>query len=211
MSSQESNDAMSKCAAISYATFLAGFILLVIVSYNYYSDYQSKCMTDCQNAKKACRATCTLNEAKGNLPAGVAASAVVPATAPAAPQVAKFAGGKLTDKQLQERFLNNRPDVDYNDFKTYYVAPNDDDSVPYDPAADSLEPDVYNSHKEFVEDAYISTQGANQDTELDHDVNIVPWVGLKRPENPDIEGSDARTVTSLYNDQMSHYSGSIVI
>jgi hypothetical protein len=207
MSSQESNDAMSKCAAISYATFLAGFILLVIVSYNYYNDYQSKCMSECQVAKKACRANCTLEEAKVSVPA---AAPEAPVAAPSTGAVSSFRGGKLTDKQLQEGFLNNRPDIDYNDFKTHFVDANED-AFHYDPAADSLEPDVYNSHKEFVDDAYISTQGANQDTELDHDVNIVPWVGLKRPQNIDLEGSDARTVISLYNDQLSQYSGSITI
>jgi hypothetical protein len=45
-----------------------------------------------------------------------------------------------------------------------------------------LEQTVYDSHRAFVADSLSNTTGASRDTVLSGDVDVVPWVGLRRPD-----------------------------
>lgn len=83
----------------------------------------------------------------------------------------------------------------------------------YDPARLSLEKSVYDSHREFVEDAYISTQGANStDSVRSDEQNINPRVGLRKVDYTSaFSESDARVVSSESPDQVAQKTGSFVI
>ena len=75
----------------------------------------------------------------------------------------------------------------------------------WDPAVESLEPGVFDSHKEFVEDAYVSTQGPNSaNVERDDAQDVNKRWGLKRVDYTSaISHDDARTVSSEYPDQLA--------
>lgn len=88
------------------------------------------------------------------------------------------------------------------------------DSIePYDPARLSLEKSVFDSHREFVEDAYISTQGANSTDSVRSDSqDINPRVGLRKIDYTGVfSGETARVVSSESPDQIAQTNGSFVI
>jgi hypothetical protein len=83
----------------------------------------------------------------------------------------------------------------------------------YDPAGMSLEKSVFDSHREFVEDSYISTQGANStDSVRDDAQDINPRVGLRKIDYTSaFSESDARVVSSSAPDQLAQTTGTYVI
>jgi hypothetical protein len=83
----------------------------------------------------------------------------------------------------------------------------------YDPARMSLEKSVFDSHREFTEDAYISTQGANStDSVRSDEQNINPRVGLRKVDYTSaFSESDARVVSSEAPDQIAQRTGGFVI
>lgn len=73
----------------------------------------------------------------------------------------------------------------------------------------ALEPAVFSSHKEFADDRFKTTQGSSALGVMDHDNNIVPFVGLSRPQysinGKDINGlkfSDPREIPTETWDQL---------
>lgn len=83
----------------------------------------------------------------------------------------------------------------------------------YDPARMSLEKSVFDSHREFVEDAYISTQGANStDSVRDDAQDINPRIGLRKIDYTNaFSESSARVVSSETPDQIAQTTNSFVI
>lgn len=208
----DKNDLVSKCVAIQYGVFIAGIVLLVVVAFNWYSDYSNQCLATCKVAQQSCKAQC-------------APVAVIPQTT----KTSKFAdhphtkahfaprsmNGKMNEKQL-EHFLGSTAGHDEH-FDTSPGASNpiapDADDMMYDPAKESLEQSVFDSHQEFVEDSYTSTQGPNSsNVERDDDTGPVKRWGLRRIDYQSIySGDDARTVSSEYPEQMDQNDTSIVL
>lgn len=83
----------------------------------------------------------------------------------------------------------------------------------YDPARLSLEKSVYDSHREFVEDAYVSTQGANSTDSVRSDAqDINPRVGLRKVDYTSaFSEADARVVSSESPDQIAQRNSYFVI
>jgi hypothetical protein len=113
-----------------------------------------------------------------------------------------------------ENFLSERHDVDeVYDMSDPYKAPHGqytggdplaDPKHEWDPSKFSLENSVFDSHREFVEDAYVSTQGPNSANSVRDDTNEINkrW-GLRRVDYTTIQaGDDARVVHSEYPDQI---------
>jgi len=68
----------------------------------------------------------------------------------------------------------------------------------------SLEPSIYKSHNKFIDGVQHRTTGASVETILGGDVDINPWVGLRRPNYySTTAGSSSRVVHSEIPDQMS--------
>lgn len=203
-------DLVSKCVAIQYGVMIAGVILLVIVSFNWYQDHSNACLTACKQTTSSCKTACST---AGNT--GI----VGPSTfADKKKKKSAFADstGKLSEKQLHEGFMGYSPD-DSNDEYGAQINPiqsNDPEIPAYDPAKESLEQSVFDSHNEFVEDAYVSTQGPNSTNSVRDDLTgpVKQW-GLKRVDYTGVfVGDDARTVSSEYADQLaSSDEGSYVL
>jgi hypothetical protein len=84
----------------------------------------------------------------------------------------------------------------------------------YDPAGMSLEPSVAASHKEFVEDSYVSTSGANStDTLRDDDSPPNKRWGLRQVDYTSANGEDVtnRVVPTEYPLQLEHASTSSIV
>ena len=79
-----------------------------------------------------------------------------------------------------------------------------DGDEPWDPAMMSLENSVFDSHREFVSDAYVSTQGPNNKDQVRDDTNdINPRVGLRNINYRDVYTlPDARVQSSEEPAQM---------
>jgi hypothetical protein len=110
---------------------------------------------------------------------------------------AKNDGTKIEEKQLEKFLSTGYAEDTRQEF---------DEDIPtdYDPARMSLEPGVYTSHKNFVEDAYVSATGANATNVIRDDTNeINPRWGLRRVDyNTVYSGDNARIVSSEFPDQM---------
>jgi hypothetical protein len=207
------SELISKCKSIQYGLVIAGMILLVVFLFNYYNDYNTKCLTQCQNSYQNCANGCRLT--KPHIPQA-APQQVGPnfssyfADAPHKKKDVGLFSKKMTENQLHEGFLNYSASADPVDFNSYYDAPNADS---YNPAKDSLEQSVYDSHQQFTDDAYVSTQGASgAQSERDDAMDINPRVGLRQVDYQSVSsGDDARTVSSEYPDQLPIHTGSIVL
>jgi hypothetical protein len=67
----------------------------------------------------------------------------------------------------------------------------------------ALEPEVFSSHEEYVKDMLGVTSTASSRTEVDHDSNPVPFVGLPRFTNCEVAVlPDVRVEPSQFQDQM---------
>ena len=81
----------------------------------------------------------------------------------------------------------------------------DMEEMPWSEAIDTLglEQSVLDSHKAFVQDATRTTTTASNMPTVEFDTDVVPWVGLRRPDYNVLVGSTARTVPSEYTDQLA--------
>lgn len=205
-----------QCSSLQLGVLVAGVILLIMIIYSkkgeIYSKYKGMTGSDDSEQPSA-------SERMAAAPASSCPSSSAPAKAasPAAPVVGKPTQPSYGETDL-EGFLGSSRDAD----KTYnfedpmraahgqYVAGEDPTSDPaymWDPAEFSLEGSVYDSHREFVKDAYVSTQGPNNKNTVRDDTNeINPRVGLRRVDYTDLAAqsqSDARVVSSEYPEQIA--------
>lgn len=192
MAESTGKDLVSKCTAIQYGLLVAGVVLLVVAVITWHKkSYQSAPVASAEPRYSSMGTR--------------------------APTKSNFAGkavhrpGRITEGQLSEGFIDYRADQNWSE-QTYPAAPAEEDAdapAAYDAAKESLEQSVFDSHKEFVEESYTSTQGASSaNVERDDDVSVVPWVGLRRPDYSGIVvGDDARTVPSEFPDQVGHQDG----
>ena len=104
-------------------------------------------------------------------------------------QVSRWGQG-VSNRQMNSQYndLNNLKGYDdYNSVAQYQ----------------SLEPEVYDSHKEYSSNIGVASSGASALSVASHDNYPVQWVGLRRPDMQSIyAGSDARQQHSEYVDQM---------
>lgn len=107
---------------------------------------------------------------------------------------------RLSEHELHEGFLN------YGDGTPEQIES-------YDPAKESLEQSVFDSHKEFVDESYDSTQGPSSANVIRDDTNeVVKRWGLRRVDYTGaFSESDARTVSSEYPEQVAQQTGSYSI
>lgn len=67
----------------------------------------------------------------------------------------------------------------------------------------ALEPEVFDSHEQYADQVGVANSGASNMTVRSDPNDVVPWVGLRRPEyHKTFAKSDARQVHSEYSDQM---------
>lgn len=185
MSEQTNN--MSNCVALQCALFSLGLILVIVLLYNWYNTYASNYVMPCQRFRQ---------------PENFASKAT------------KAPSQKMLNEQtLHEGFLNYQSQNADLDFQSSYNVANYDDAPEFDPARESLEQSVFDSHKEFVDDSYISSQGpSSTNTERDDDSGPVKRWGLRRVDYESVQsGDDARQVSSEYAEQVRQNVGSYVI
>ena len=94
-----------------------------------------------------------------------------------------------------------REDLQYEDLKDNVDLMSSDynDTIKYM----SLEPEVFNSHKGYVNDIGITNRGASSLTVRSDPNDIVPWRGLRRPDYYSVYAqADARQQPSEFADQM---------
>lgn len=71
----------------------------------------------------------------------------------------------------------------------------------------SLETSTFASHNEYINDLKSSPNAANHVETILEEVDVNPWVGLRRPEYQKISmGTDARTVPSYIYGQTPRYT-----
>jgi hypothetical protein len=114
------------------------------------------------------------------------------------------------DEEMEQQ---NQVDEDINVVKLATNDVEDFQTEPYDPARMSLERSVFDSHRAFVNDSYVSTQGANStDSVRTDEQNINPRVGLRKVDYTSaFSESDARVVSSETPDQINQVTGQFVI
>lgn len=124
------------------------------------------------------------------------AACVAAVVAPTTSSFASKAPGKITETMLHEGFMDG-PEMP------------ESDSESYDPARLSLDQSVFDSHKEFVDESYSSTQGPNSaNIERDDTNEVVKRVGLRRVDYTSVYSSDdSRTVSSEYPEQVAQGTG----
>jgi hypothetical protein len=91
-----------------------------------------------------------------------------------------------------------------NDFETRYIKA---EATNYDDYSDfikdvSLDPEIYKSHQSYTDDIDSSVSGSSMNAERSDDNDLVPFVGLRRPDYRGVPvGRDVRTETSefVYN------------
>lgn len=198
MPTPDNSDLVSKCVAMQYGVFIAGIVLLIVVVFNYYSDYSNQCVMVRKSPEPSCQP---------KVASGVSQFAAKPSGK--LPVGHHKSTGKLNEKQL-EGFLNYSHDQQDFDFASYGQDP---EASEYDPAKESLEQSVFDSHKEFVDDSYTSTQGPNSSNiERDDDTGPVKRWGMRRVDYSSVvSGDDARTVSSEYADQVASGPSSFVL
>ena len=196
--------------SLEYGLVIVTVILFAIVFAKSYADRRNACLRGCAKKYKDCTSACAMADAS------VADAAIATTTSSFTPKkkstfVPKKAAARPTHAGL-ENFLASRNNsdavYDYHDPLRVPHGQDLDNASEWDPAKLSLEKDVFDSHREFTEDAYISTQGANStDTIRDDPNDVNPWVGLRRPDYTGaFSESDARVVSSEYPDQMKSAS-----
>jgi hypothetical protein len=110
---------------------------------------------------------------------------------------------------LHEGFMNYRVEQTFDDQQTD-GSPADAEVESYDPAADSLDKSVFDSHKEFVDESYSSSSGpSSANIERDDTNEVVKRWGLRRTDYTSVYSSDdARTVSSEYPEQVEQKTSS---
>jgi hypothetical protein len=134
--------------------------------------------------------------------------------------ISRFNSGGERDMSLPRRPINertaqqNQMDNDLSSLKLSTDSMNKIEPVhAYDPARLSLEKSVFDSHREFVADAYISTQGANSTDSVRSDsMDVNVRHGLRKIDYVSaFSESDARVVSSESPDQVAQRTGAFVI
>lgn len=70
----------------------------------------------------------------------------------------------------------------------------------------ALSVDMQDDHRQHVEDTLRYSAGVSKGAIFDHDVNLVPWVGLRRPNyRAATPQATARSVPTEYNHQLPEY------
>lgn len=98
-------------------------------------------------------------------------------------------GTGVKDRELKEREQQalESPNMDFSEMNKFIA----------------LEPEVFSSHEEYVKDMLGVTSTASSRTEVDHDSNPVPFVGLPRFTNCEVAVlPDVRVEPSQFQDQM---------
>ena len=126
----------------------------------------------------------------------------------------------LNEGQL-EGFLNVRSGADsIYDFTDPMKEPHNQilegpNDMGYDPSLFSLDKDVIDSHREFVQESYLSGPGAGASVGLQTNTHLTApnkWWGLRRVDyTTAFSKDDARTVSSEYPDQISREVGTYTI
>lgn len=105
--------------------------------------------------------------------------------------------------------------MDYKSEKNWESSSDDesesgDESQHYDPAQESLDKSVVDSHKEFVDESYASSTGPSAaNIERDDTNEVVKRWGLRRTDYESVFSSDdARTVSSEYPEQVAQKTSS---
>jgi hypothetical protein len=208
----DNKDFVSKCVAIQYGVFIASIVLLVVVAFNWYSEYSNSCLATCKAQHKMCKTECVPQNGMSDKAPGLISKFTEPVYHKKSEHSAKHV--KLDEKHLHEGFLNYSPAQSASDFDTYYNKTDENpDAQEYDPAQESLEQSVYDSHKEFVDDSYISTQGPSSiNVERDDETGPVKRWGLRRIDYTTTQvGDDARQVPSEYAEQVEQTTDSYML
>ena len=188
MAESTGQDLVSKYVAIQYGLLVAGTVLLLLASWSWYQNWSSPERAACKKAEAACRA------------------AIVPAVAVTTSTFAgaKHRSGKITENMLHEGFMDYSAEQTYNGVQAE-VSAADEVANNYDPAQDSLDKSVFDSHKEFVDESYASSTGPSAaNIERDDTNEVVKRVGLRRVDYTSVYSSDdARTVSSEYPEQVA--------
>lgn len=187
------HDLVSKCAAIQYGLLVAGVVLLMIATWSWYQNWSTPALAACKMAQAECRDAALAGKSKSSFAA----------RRHAAPS------GRLTENMLHEGFM------DYKSEKNWESSSDDesesgDESQHYDPAQESLDKSVVDSHKEFVDESYASSTGPSAaNIERDDTNEVVKRWGLRRTDYESVFSSDdARTVSSEYPEQVAQKTSS---
>jgi hypothetical protein len=224
----------SSSPELLYGIFVVVIIILIVMSYNWYVLFSNDCINQCTSSGPYNNQQYqggqpnqygTFNAQQGGQPVAqpTANAATSVTSSPAGTTVqtttSRFSGrgGGYTEKHL-EGFVNSRGDAPSNNINTDDFLPdyNSNTEVPvpdWDPAKIALEQTVFDSHQEFISDAYINVQGPNNtNTVRDDDVGPVKQWGLRRVDYTGVfSGDDARVVSSEYPDQVAREEASIVL
>jgi hypothetical protein len=112
-------------------------------------------------------------------------------------QISPFGSGPL-NRELYAQYKDLKNLKSYNDYNQV---------IQYE----ALEPEVFASQEAYATDINRSTSGASSMTIRTDNNDVVPWVGLKRPDYYDVgPGKGARTDTSEYADQMPRFTRYLV-
>jgi hypothetical protein len=104
-------------------------------------------------------------------------------------------GTGVKNRQLTQQYANLS---DLNSYKSW------NEVAQYQ----SLEPEVFESHNDYAGSIGISNSGASALTMRSDDNNVIPFVGLRRPDyHSTYAGSDARQQHSEFVDQMPAATG----
>jgi hypothetical protein len=115
-----------------------------------------------------------------------------------------------SNSSRQQRRPALMPSIDGNLESTRQKLDNYSFAVSGSPAGDysdvvmqmALEPSVLKSHQQFITDTSANTSGASPMSVRDDDNNLVPWVGIRRPEFNVYVDPNARTVPTEMPYQM---------
>lgn len=216
----------SSSPELLYGIFIVVVVILIVMSYNWYLLFSNDCINQCTSSGPyggqagAPPQAAPAVSAQIAVPQAAASTNVVSSTtgATATTGTSRFSnrGGGITEKHL-EGFVNSRsegaptnniePDGFLPDYNSNTEVPVPD----WDPAKLALEQTVFDSHAEFLQDAYINVQGPNNtNTVRDDDSGPVKQWGLRRVDYSSISsGDDARVVSSEYPDQIAREPSSI--
>ena len=114
----------------------------------------------------------------------------VNANIPYLPENQTSAGGSgAANREMKQRVADQSMPDPYSNYKDVAEAM-------------ALDQSVYDSHANYAESANQSTSGASALSERSDDNDVIPWIGLRRPDYKSVyAASDARVDHSEYADQ----------
>jgi hypothetical protein len=192
--------------AIQYGLLVAGTVLLLIASWSWYQNWSNPALSACKSAQASCRDAARAPPATAGGNTGV----VPPTTSRFASRRAAPRSGKLTENMLHEGFMDYGSEKTWNDAQAETSPADAESTDAYDPAADSLDKSVFDSHKEFVDESYSSSSGPSAaNIERDDTNEVVKRWGLRKVDYTSVYSSDdARTVSSEYPEQVEQKTSS---